>query len=465
MTRPRTRQLLILFGVLALVAAACGSDEARPASAADQAQDPTGAAAAFPRTIAHAFGETTVEAEPTRVVAWGWASADAAIAMDVIPVAIPFQGYGGDTDGVLPWVRDAIDASGAELPEILPEVPGGESPPFEAIAAAQPDLILAVYSGITADDYELLSAIAPTIAYPDAAWSTDWREVVEVVGDSLGRPEAAADVLAQIDARIADAAAAHPEFADITVAQVWDTGDTFYVYEPADARVAFTTDLGFTVAPSVTELGTEESTFYFTLSHERLGELQSDLLIAYADSAAAIDTFLDSAPAQLMDQVRDGRVAAVVGTEFIASVSPPSALSLTWGLDAYVEILADALAGDTDSGPLLGPDQQAAADAWAIVFDSETALADKAPHLEDAESLSATIDAYAAAGEGMGGIALEPTAATIEGETATVTYDVLFGDNPAYEGQTGTLTDIDGVWVVSRDEFCGFMASARTSCP
>ena len=504
--QPRTNllQLLAVLLAIVLVGAACGGDgdddiattDAAAGSEAAQSDpdgaDPDGAAAdadaadadaagepeadadsAFPVTLVHAFGETVIDAEPERVVAWGWASADAAIAMGVVPVAIPFQAYGGDDEGVLPWIREAVDAAGADMPAVLPDVPGGESPPFEAIAASRPDLILAVYSGITEEDYELLSEIAPTVAYPEAAWSTEWRDTIEIVGESLGRPDAAAAVLADIDDRIAEAATAHPEFAGVTVAQVWDTGDTFYVYEPADARVAFTSDLGFEVAPSVTELGTDESTFFFTLSHERLGELDSDLLIVYADTAEAVATFLDSAPAQLMDQVTEGRVAPVVGTEFIASVSPPTALSLVWGLDDYVAILAEAVAAmpagqsaeaEAAGAAGTGGETEAAAAAWSVVFDSTTDFEAKAPHLEDADALSATIEAYTEAGSAMGGISLAPTDVSVDGDVATVTYDVLFGENPAYEDQTGELTLVDGVWTVPRNEFCGFMASARTPC-
>jgi iron complex transport system substrate-binding protein len=495
-------RLLAVLLALALVSAACGGDgdetataddaagsevagseaDAEAEDAADAESDAEAADAgqtdpeadadsAFPVTITHAFGETIIDTEPARVVAWGWASADAAIAMDVIPVAIPFQGYGGDEEGVLPWIREAIEAAGAEMPTVLPDVPGGESPPFEAIAAARPDLILAVYSGITEEDYALLSEIAPTVAYPEAAWSTEWRDTIQIVGESLGRPDAAEEVLADIDTRIAEAAAAHPQFAGVAVAQVWDTGASFYVYEPADARVAFTTDLGFEVAPSVTELGTDESTFFFTLSHERLGELDSDLLIAYSDTDEGMQTFLDSAPAQLMDQVTEGRVAPVVGTEFIASVSPPTALSLVWGLDEYVAILADAIAGTStapagDAAPGVGEDaSEAAATAWSVVFDSTTSFEDRAPHLEDADALASTIEAYIAAGSTMGGISLAPTDVTVDGDTATITYDVLFGENPAYGDQTGEMTLVDGVWTVARDEFCSFMASARNPCP
>ena len=45
-----------------------------------------------------------------------------------------------------------------------------------------------------------------------------------------------------------------------------------------------------------------------------------------------------------MAQVTDGAVAEVTGTDFIASVSPPTALSLTWGLEEYVELLSGAAA-------------------------------------------------------------------------------------------------------------------------
>lgn len=113
----------------------------------------------------------------------------------------------------------------------------------------------------------------------------------------------------------------------------------------------------------------------------------------------------------------------------------------------------------------LAPDEQAAADAWAVVFDSETSRDDKAPHLEAADELASTIEAYAAAGSDMGGISLAPTGVAIDGDTATVTYDVLFGGSAAYTALTGTMTVVDDTWTVGRDEFCGFMASARTPCP
>lgn len=352
MNRPWNRRLPVMTAAIALTVAACGGaatpanetppgDTTTTTSAEDTTTTTTAPveSSAFPVTIEHAFGETTIESEPTRVVAWGWATADALIALDVAPVGIPFQAYGGDEQGVLPWIREAVEDKGMEMPTVLPD---SVEPPFEAIAALDPDLILAPYSGITEQDYELLDQIAPTVAYPEEAWATPWREVIEIVGESVGKAAEAAQLLADIDDTIAERAAEHPEFQGKTVAVVWPTLETFYVYKQADARVQFIEDLGFETAESVHELGEGGETFYYTLSFEQLDQLTSDVLVSYADTEGQAQEFLVSDPAQLMPQVQSGAVASVVGTEFIASVSPPTALSLTWGLDTYVELLSDA---------------------------------------------------------------------------------------------------------------------------
>jgi iron complex transport system substrate-binding protein len=341
---PATAATVLL---LAALSAACGSStEGDAADAADSAADsaaPGGEADADagPVVIEHAFGETEVPEDPQRVVTWGWGATDAALALGVVPVAVPYQAYGGDDEGVLPWVREYVEAEGLELPEILPDT---QEAPVEAIAAARPDLILAPYSGITDAEYAQLSQVAPTVAYPEEAWTTPWRETIEIVGEALGRSDQAEELLADIDEQVAAAAAEHPEFEGLSVAQVFPSADAFYVYKPADPRVEFTLDLGFTGAESVERLAAGEETFFYTLSTERLAELESDVLVVYADTPETAAAFLDSPEAALMAQVERGAVAEVVGTDLVASVSPPTALSLTWGVDAYVTELAEAAA-------------------------------------------------------------------------------------------------------------------------
>jgi iron complex transport system substrate-binding protein len=315
----------------ALLLAGCGT--AASGSSSD-------GASAEGATIEHAFGETTVPADPQNVVTLGWGSADASIALGVVPVAIPFEGYAGDENGVLPWIKDALDEAGEEVPTVLPDSP--DEPPYEAIAEADPDVILAVYSGITDEQYEKLSEIAPTVAYPDQAWSTPWRDVISTVGEALGKSDEATTLLADIDDQLAAKAEEHPEFAGKTIAAVWDTAGTFYVYKKEDPRVEFMLDLGFVNAPAVDELANGDATFYYTLSYEQLDKLQADVVLAYADTQADADAFLAAPQTSVIPAVAAGNVAQLVGTEYVSAVSPPTALSLPWGLDELVESLAAA---------------------------------------------------------------------------------------------------------------------------
>src|SRR5680860_462891 len=131
---------------------------------------------AFPVTIGHAFGETTIESEPHRVLTLGWGSGDAVLALGVVPVGMEAQNYGGDDNGVLPWAADALAELGGDAPVIFPATT--DAPAYEQIAEAAPDLILATYSGITEEQYDLLSEIAPVVAYPDQPWTTPWRDVI-----------------------------------------------------------------------------------------------------------------------------------------------------------------------------------------------------------------------------------------------------------------------------------------------
>jgi iron complex transport system substrate-binding protein len=331
--RPALRGAALLAAALVISSCGSGSDGGTDAAASSSSSD------AFPVTIAHTFGETTIEEAPQNVVTWGFGSTDAALALGVVPVAIPFQAYGGDDEGVLPWIADELDQLGADTPTVLPE---GEEVPFEAIAAAKPDVILANYSGITNEEYETLSAIAPTVAYSGEAWTTPWRDVVTTVGKALGKEQEAVDLVAVTEQTIADAAAGHPELQGKTIAAVWDTAGTFYVYEGADSRVEFLTDLGLEVAPSVSELSTGESTFYYTLSYEQTSKLTSDILLSYASTHKEADAFVAQPYAQTMPQVQSGHHATLVGDELIAAVNPPTVLSMTWGLDDYLNALSAA---------------------------------------------------------------------------------------------------------------------------
>lgn len=298
----------------------------------------------FPVVVEHAFGETTIEEEPTRVVALGWGTPESAIALGVTPVGVEEQVYTVGEDAHLPWIEEEVTARGEELPTLLTQ--DFTTPAYEEIVALEPDLILAHYSGYGQEAYELLSDIAPTVAYPQDAWSTPWRDVIAITGTALGRQAAADEVLADIEARLAGAADDHPEFADVTVANVYPNDGTVSVYTPADPRVQLMEDLGFTIADAVSRLDNDDapSNFYYDLSAEEYDRLASDLLVTYHASEEEAETFVASEEAAAFPALAAGHVAQVTGTVRVSAVSPPTALSVPWGLDHFVDTLAAAVA-------------------------------------------------------------------------------------------------------------------------
>jgi len=311
------------------------------ASGPDGDAEAPAASDAFPVTIEHAFGETVIESEPQRVLTLGWGSGDAVLALGVVPVGMEAQNYGGDENGVLPWAADALADLGGDAPLIFPAT--ADAPAYEQIAEAAPDLILATYSGITEEQYDLLSEIAPVVAYPDLPWTTPWRDVISITGTALGKSTAADEVLASIDEIVAEKAAEHPEFAGKTFAATYDVGGTFYVYKPADPRVEFLIDLGLESAPAVDALSNGDSSFYYTLSYEKLDALDSDLLIGYFENQETGEAFAAQPYAQSIPAVAAGGLVSVEGAALVSSVSPPTALSLPWGVDSFVDAIAAAL--------------------------------------------------------------------------------------------------------------------------
>jgi iron complex transport system substrate-binding protein len=171
----RVRATLAALAALTVLAG-CGS------STEDGGDDAgtTAAGGAFPVSIEHTFGATTIEEQPERVVVLGWSAQDVVYSLGVIPVGMPSYPYGGGDDGVLPWDDEFYDAAQTTLLDTA------DGPPLEEIAALRPDVILAPYEGFEESVYEDLSGIAPTVAYPGEAWATPWEEQTRMIGEALG---------------------------------------------------------------------------------------------------------------------------------------------------------------------------------------------------------------------------------------------------------------------------------------
>jgi iron complex transport system substrate-binding protein len=227
---------------------------------------------AFPITVDHKFGSTTLTEAPQRVVAIGYTEQDLLLAVGVTPVAVRYW-YGDETNAIFPWAQDKVEG---EMPIVL-NMPFGALN-YEAILDLEPDLISAVTSGITQEEYDLLSQIAPTIAqsgdYID--FGMPWQEATQLVGDAVGRGAEAADAIAEVEARFAQVRTQYPEFEGKTVAVAYSFEGTYGFYTAQDSRARFFTDLGFVVPDALMEIAGDS--FYANLSAERVELLDQDLI-------------------------------------------------------------------------------------------------------------------------------------------------------------------------------------------
>ena len=296
----------------------------------------------FPVTVEHAFGETTIEERPERVASVGWANHEVPLALGIVPVGFARASWGDDDgDGLLPWVIERLDALDAEVPTLFDE---GDGIDFEAVASTQPDVILAAYSGLSQSDYETLSRIAPVVAYPEAAWTTTWREMIRQNAAGLGMAEEGEAMVAEIEERIATARAAHPELAGKTGMFVThlDPRDLSIIgfYAAADQRVQFLTDLGMATPQAVRE-ASEAGKYSGRVSAERIDLFDDvDVVVTYGDQAR-LDELAKNPLIARFPAVARGSVV-LLANDPMGTAANPTPLSIDYVLDDYLARLSAA---------------------------------------------------------------------------------------------------------------------------
>lgn len=226
----------------------------------------------FPVTIEHVYGSTTITQRPQRVVAIGFIEQDLLLAVGVTPVAVRYW-YGDEADAIKPWAKDLVEG---DAPVVLNMAYGNLN--YEAILALQPDLISAVTSGITQDEYNTLSQIAPTIAQSGdyINFGMPWQEATQMVGDAVGKSATAAKAVADVEALFTQARADNPEFAGKSVAVSYFSEGAYGFYTSQDIRGRFFTELGFVMPEEMDTLAGDQ--FYANVSPERIDLLDQDLI-------------------------------------------------------------------------------------------------------------------------------------------------------------------------------------------
>jgi iron complex transport system substrate-binding protein len=339
---------IALGGLVALVAlTACSTGPS-----GDSATDPGAAAAdtaaaepgAFPVTVEHAYGATTIEQQPMRVATLGWSDQDVALALGVAPVGAVQITWGGNDQQSTPWYDERLAELGGSQPTRYNDADGA---PIDEVAALQPDLILATNSGVTEQEYRKLTKIAPVVAFPGDPWVTTWQESLEMVGQALGRSALAAELEADTEASIATAAETHPQVVGKTfIFAALATTDMSKIdyYTPADNRPRLLADLGMVNAPVIEEIS-EPGAFYGTLSAERAADLESDVFITYAETDDDLAAFRENKLLGRIPGIANGHVLASTDKTDALGLSAPSPLAIPYAMEHFVPLVAQAVDG------------------------------------------------------------------------------------------------------------------------
>ena len=328
----------LLAGVLSVTLAgglaACNSS----ATPNDSTQSANPAAAAFPVTVTHKFGDTVVPAAPQRVVVVGYTEQDILLALGIKPVATT-EWYGKQPYATWPWAQPKL---GDAKPEVLSTEDGLQ---LERIAALTPDLIIGTNAGLEKAQYESLSKIAPTIANTgkfDSDWFEPWPDQTLLVGKAVGKEAEAQKLVDELTKRFADTAASHHHFAGVPAIFLqapYYEGQAIAYQDGLSTD--FLTDLGFVIPKELD-------------AYERDGE-QAHIPVEKLDVLNAGEVLIwatedDKAEAELKKNKLFGQLKPVqagrsiyTGGELAGAIYFATVLSLPYVLDTLVPKLEKAL--------------------------------------------------------------------------------------------------------------------------
>jgi iron complex transport system substrate-binding protein len=272
-TRPALTRLVrniprvAVAAVAAFALTACGGGAEK--TDAEPSAEANAKSAAFPVTVEHKYGSTTIEKEPKKVVTLGLSDQDAVLALGIKPVGA-VDWFKEKPYGKWPWTKKLW---GSTPPQIVGE---RDEYNMEKIAALKPDLIIAQYSGMKKEQYDTLSKITKVVAQPKGHedYQAPWQVMTQQIGKALGKDAETEKLIADIDARFKAVRDKHPEWKGKTVAVGEPYGGKYSAFSPNDPKVIFLTEMGFTTSKTYRDaLGKQNIA---ELSSERLDVMDAD---------------------------------------------------------------------------------------------------------------------------------------------------------------------------------------------
>ncbi|MFD7552144.1 iron-siderophore ABC transporter substrate-binding protein [Streptomyces sp. NPDC059816] len=337
-TRPGLRALAVVpAAALVLVLTGCSAEEEDKKSSGGAESK-----GAFPISIKNALGTAKITEQPKRVVTLGHGSTETAIALGHTPVGMERYEWGSDKTGYMPWIHEAVTKKGDELPK---QFTGGENLDIEAIAELKPDVILAPWSGVTQKQYDVLTDIAPTVAYPGKAWSTNWDQQIEIVSKALGKPEQSKVLVKEIEKTFADAAASRPEYKKHTFSYIYNTGPgTLGVFRTEEQRVAVVSSLGLKADPVADTFKEVEGTDSSLIGLENGNKLaKSDLIFTFYSDEKNRKEIESQKLYKAIPAIEKGAVVAGAENPFVTASSMINPLTVPWSIERYLPLIDKAI--------------------------------------------------------------------------------------------------------------------------
>lgn len=181
------RLLAVVFG-LALVGGltvACSSDDSDDNSSGSSTSDDS----YYPHTMATRFGDVTIEKKPERILALDAATADRLITVGITPtiVAVTSKDFSS-----YPWISDKISDTANS------DIGSSNNRNYETVAVLKPDLIV---GGLPTnkEDFDKLSAIAPTITPNSEDANPNWKTQFTTTAEAVNKKNEANGIIYDIE--------------------------------------------------------------------------------------------------------------------------------------------------------------------------------------------------------------------------------------------------------------------------
>jgi iron complex transport system substrate-binding protein len=215
----------------------------------------------------------------------------------------------------------------------------------EVVAATNPDVIIALASGIDIDMYEKLNLIAPVVAIPAGIgdYALSWDQRVLIATRALGEEAEAQRQIDAIRTRFEQIRTSHPEWVGKTAVVGRVRDGQFSAYNNLDIRAKFMTEFGFSTPAALDEI-TEEGSFYNLLSPEIIEPINADVVLWYGGSTAFQES-LDYPTRSFLSATANGGEIFLTDTH-LAEIARQTLLSIPVAADVLIPMLEAAADGN-----------------------------------------------------------------------------------------------------------------------